>query len=49
MLLIKPTKRSTYNNLMNALDEVLINAVKKYAIMEASESELSVLEKPVKP
>ncbi len=49
MLLIKPTERSTYNNLMNVLDEVLINDVKKYAIMEATENELSVLEKPMQP
>jgi biopolymer transport protein ExbD len=49
MLLIKPTQRSTYNNLMNVLDEVLINDVKRYAIMEATESELFVLAKPVQP
>jgi biopolymer transport protein ExbD len=46
MLLIKPAQRSTYNNLMNALDEVLINDVKKYAIMEATEEELSAIAKP---
>ena len=39
MLLIKPTKGSTYQNLVSALDEVLINDIKKYAIMEVSEEE----------
>lgn len=48
MLLIKPTQNSTYNNLMNVLDEVLINNVKRYAIMEPSETELSALVQPVK-
>jgi biopolymer transport protein ExbD len=43
-LLIKPTEHSTYNNLMNVLDEVLINQVKRYAIMEVTENELSLLE-----
>ncbi|MCU7550951.1 biopolymer transporter ExbD [Chitinophagaceae bacterium LB-8] len=43
MLLIKPTQRSTYNNLINVLDEVLINNVKKYAIMEPTSGELSAI------
>jgi biopolymer transport protein ExbD len=47
MLLIKPTQKSSYNNLMNVLDEVLINNVKRYAIMEPSESELLSLSKPL--
>lgn len=47
MLLIKPTQSSTYNNLMNVLDEVLINNVKRYAIMEPTKSELSSLVQPV--
>lgn len=48
MLLIKPTQRSTYNNLVNVLDEVLINNVKKYAIMEPSADELSAISKTTK-
>ena len=48
MILIKPTQSSTYNNLMNVLDEVLINNVKRYAIMEPTNSELSALVQPVK-
>jgi biopolymer transport protein ExbD len=47
MLLIKPTQRATYNNLVNVLDEVLINNVKKYAIMQPTENELSTIENPV--
>ena len=39
MLLIKPTHNSTYQNLVSALDEVLINDIKKYAIMEVSMEE----------
>lgn len=48
MLLIKPTQGSTYNNLMNVLDEVLINNVKKYAIMEPTNIESAALTQPVK-
>lgn len=39
MLLIKPTANSTYNNLINALDEVLINEVHKYAIVDITGEE----------
>ena len=39
LLMIKPLDNSSYNNLMNALDEVLINDVKKYAIMDVTEEE----------
>lgn len=41
MLLIKPLERSSYSNLMNTLDEVLINGVKKYAIVDATNEEIS--------
>jgi hypothetical protein len=37
--MIKPLDNSSYKNLMNALDEVLINDVKKYAIMEVTDEE----------
>ena len=30
---------SSYNNLMNVLDEVMINNVKKYAIMDVTDAE----------
>jgi biopolymer transport protein ExbD len=39
LLLIKPMESSSYSNLMNALDEVMINNVKKYAIMDVTEAE----------
>ena len=39
MLLIKPSHMSTYQNLVSALDEVLINDIKKYAIMEVTPEE----------
>lgn len=41
LIMIKPMETSSYNNLMNALDEVQINNVKKYAIMDVTESENS--------
>ena len=34
MLLIKPTSKSVYKNVIDALDEAVINDVKKYAIVE---------------
>jgi biopolymer transport protein ExbD len=39
LLMIKPTETSSYSNLMNALDEVMINNVKKYAIMDVTNAE----------
>lgn len=39
MLLIKPTEGATYQNIINALDEVTINGVKKYAIVDPSAEE----------
>ena len=45
MLLIKPLETSPYSNLMNALDEVLINDVKKYAIVDASGAERNFVER----
>ncbi len=43
MLLIKPTSKSVYKNVIDALDEVVINDVKKYAIMEPSAGEANYL------
>lgn len=45
MLLIKPAEKATYQEIMDALDEVLINDVRKYAILELQPSELKWLEK----
>jgi biopolymer transport protein ExbD len=41
MLLIKPTAGATYQNIINALDEVTINGVKKYAIVDPSAEEMA--------
>ena len=40
MLLIKPTSVSEYKNVVDALDEALINDVRRYAIVEPAEEEL---------
>jgi biopolymer transport protein ExbD len=40
--LIKPTKQSTYKNIIDALDEAIINGVKKYMIIDASIEETQV-------
>ena len=40
--LIKPTKQSTYKNIIDALDEAIINGVKKYMIIDASVEESQV-------
>ena len=37
--LIKPTSQSSYKNFMDALDEVTINGVEKYAVVNVSEEE----------
>lgn len=39
LIMIKPLDNSTYNDLMNSLDEIMINDVKKYAIMDVTEEE----------
>ena len=43
MLLIKPGSKSNYKNVVDALDEAVINDVKKYAILEPGADELSFL------
>ena len=40
MLLIKPTSLSEYKNVVDALDEALINDVRRYAIVEPAGEEL---------
>ena len=44
MLLIKPTKNTSYKNLVDVLDEVTINLVKKYVVVNPSLEEKSWLE-----
>ena len=43
MLLIKPGFKSVYKNVVDALDEAVINDVKKYAIIEPSTDEIKFL------
>jgi len=43
MLLIKPTSKSDYKNVIDALDEVVINDVRKYAIVEPANEEISYI------
>lgn len=44
MLLIKPAKDANYKNLVDALDEVIINDIKKYAIVEPDKKEVDLLQ-----
>lgn len=39
MVIIKPLKTSSYQNVINALDEMQINSVKRYAIVDATAEE----------
>lgn len=43
MLLIKPTSGSAYKNVIDALDEVMINGVRKYAIVEPVKEEIDYI------
>jgi biopolymer transport protein ExbD len=43
MLLIKPSALSGYKNVIDALDEVMINDIKKYAIIEPSKDEIQYI------
>jgi biopolymer transport protein ExbD len=43
VFLIKPAKQSSYKNVVDALDEVTINGVKKYMIVDLSPEENAVL------
>jgi hypothetical protein len=42
MLMVKPTPESNYQQLINVLDEVLINEVKHYAIMDLTPEEKDI-------
>ena len=41
MVLIKPSCKSRYTNIVDALDEMLINNVKRYAVVDMSADELA--------
>ena len=43
MLLIKPTSKSVYKNVIDALDEAVINDVRKYAIVEPANEEMEYI------
>src|SRR5688572_15589686 len=43
MVLIKPGSKSVYKNVVDALDEAVINDVKKYAIIEPDADEIDFL------
>jgi biopolymer transport protein ExbD len=43
MIVIKPTPASVYKNVIDALDEVTINDVKKYAIVEPVDEEINYI------
>jgi biopolymer transport protein ExbD len=46
MLMIKPTEHANYQNVVNILDEVKINDVKHYALMEVTtDEEKAIVEK----
>ena len=43
MVLIKPSEKSRYTNIVDALDEMLINNVKRYAVVDMSADELAYI------
>jgi len=43
MLIIKPTSKSVYKNVVDALDEAVINDVRKYAIVEPVKEEIDFI------
>lgn len=45
IVVIKPSKKSTYKNLVDILDEMAISGVKTYAIVDITPEELALLEK----
>ena len=48
MVLIKPATKSQYQNVIDALDEMLINNVKRYAVVDLSDKELAYVNSVVK-
>lgn len=43
VVLIKPTNDASYNNIVDALDEIKINEIERYVLMDADENETSLL------
>jgi hypothetical protein len=46
VVLIKPGRSSSYKNVINALDEMLINGVSRYVITDLENEEIFLLEQP---
>ena len=44
MLIIKATREASYKNLIDAIDEVLINDIKHYAVVDPTPEEINYLE-----
>ena len=44
VVLIKPLEQSNYRNVVDALDEMQINQVNRYILMDAGKEELAMLE-----
>ena len=42
VVLIKPTPATSYANVVDALDEININTIKRYVLMDATKDEISV-------
>ena len=45
MLIIKSNEKASYKNLVNILDEILINDVKKYALVKLTKPEINYLDR----
>ena len=45
VFLIKPTAQSSYKNVVDALDETIINGVKKYMVLDPSAEEKTEIQK----
>lgn len=43
MLIVKPLSRSSYKNVVDVLDEIMINDVRKYAIVDPGKNEIEYL------
>ena len=43
VVLIKPTEQSSYSNLINTLDEMEINVIKHYVLMDATAEEMAMM------
>jgi hypothetical protein len=42
IVLIKPTAQASYSNIVDALDEININTIERYVLMDATKDETSI-------